>query len=234
MQFDFDFQFGENLDYNVDIVMCIDATGSMDHILDEVKRTALSFDKMFRDAMHASGKIVEQLRVKVIAFRDYIIDSEPMKESPFFVLPAQQSQFKAFLDGIEASGGGDEPENALEAIATALKTDWVTTGGKRRHVVLVFTDASALELNQRSGCKNYPHDLPKTLAELGDWWEGTSQYFSGNFEPKAGRMVIFCPRKEPWTQIHVWNNLWTSFSDSYGLDGTEMNAVISLLTGSVQ
>ena len=65
-------------DYNIDIIMCIDATGSMDPILDEVKKTALSFEGIFREAMESKGKMVDQLRVKVIAFRDYIIDSVPM------------------------------------------------------------------------------------------------------------------------------------------------------------
>lgn len=236
MQFDFDSQMtiGMNWDYNIDIVICIDATGSMDPILDEVKRTALAFNQMFRDAMLSSGKTVEQLRVKVIAFRDYIIDSEPMRSSDFFVLPDEERKFKDFLDSIEASGGGDEPENALEAIATALKSDWVTTGGKRRHVILLFTDASALPLNARSTCKDYPGDLPKSLEDLGAWWEGASQYYYSNYEAKSGRMVVFCPRKEPWLQMGIWNRYWATYSDKYGLDGIEMESVIGLLTGSVQ
>ena len=36
---------GQGLDYSVDIVMCIDATGSMDGIIEEVKSNALSFRK---------------------------------------------------------------------------------------------------------------------------------------------------------------------------------------------
>lgn len=221
-------------DYNVDIVMCIDATGSMDHVLDEVKRTALSFDEMFRNAMTLSQKTVDQLRVKVIAFRDYMVDSEPMKESRFFSLPGEREQFKSFVDNIAACGGGDEPENALEAIATALKSDWVMTGAKRRHVILLFTDASALELNQRAECKNYPTNLPKRLEELGDWWEGTSQYYYSNYQQKAGRMVMFCPRKEPWTKLENWNRVWINYSNKYGLSGTDMSDVINLLTGSIQ
>lgn len=222
-------------DYNIDIIMCIDATGSMDPILDEVKKTALSFEGIFREAMESKGKSVDQLRVKVIAFRDYIIDTVPMLESKFFVLPSERNQFKNFLDAIEASGGGDEPENALEAIATALGSDWVTTGSKRRHVILVFTDASALPLNERSGCKNYPTNLPKNLAELGSWWEGASQYYYSNYEPKSGRMVVFGPKKEPWIKMDTaWNRYWVSYSNECGLDGTKIQDVIDLLVGSVQ
>lgn len=227
---------GENrsFDYNIDIVMCIDSTGSMDPILDEVKRSALSFADFFRSEMEASGKTVDQLRVKVISFKDYMVDSEPMKESKFFVLPDENGAFKSFVDAIEASGGGDEPENALEAIATALNSEWVKTGAKRRHVVLLFTDASAHPLRHREGCPNYPENMPESLGELGNWWEGCSQYFYSNYEAKSGRMVVFGPKKEPWISMNIWNRYWVSYSQETGLNHTEMQDVISMLTGSVQ
>ena len=100
-------------DYCVDIVLCIDATGSMQPIIDEVKRNALSFHEKFKSCMDDAGKDVEQLRVKVIVFRDYICDSQPMVESDFYVLPDEKDKFHRFVEGIEACGGGDVPENAI-------------------------------------------------------------------------------------------------------------------------
>ena len=44
---------GQGLDYNVDIVMCIDATGSMASIIEDVKSNALSFYQKFVDEMEA-------------------------------------------------------------------------------------------------------------------------------------------------------------------------------------
>lgn len=161
--------------YNVDIVMCIDATGSMFPIIDKVKENALSFYQRFVDAMEESDKTVEQLRIKVIAFRDYGCDDKPMEESEFFTLPKQNEEFRACVSGITACGGGDAPENALEAIALALKSKWTTVGTKRRHVILVFSDAAALPLGARASSDNYPSDLPKDLPQLGAWWERTDQ-----------------------------------------------------------
>ena len=91
---------GQMGSYSVDIVMCIDATGSMSHILNEVKANALSFYQKFVDAMEEADKGVDQLRIKVIAFRDYGYDDQPMVESKFFVLPEQGEEFKAFVEGI--------------------------------------------------------------------------------------------------------------------------------------
>ena len=226
-------QIGQGGGYYVDIVMCIDATGSMSPILNEVKNNALSFYHRFIDAMTEEDKDVAQLRIKVIAFRDYGCDSEPMKESAFFVLPDQNAEFEAFVQGISASGGGDGPENALEAIALALKSDWTTGGTKRRHAVLVFSDAPALDLGARASAGSYPSGMPKDLAQLGAWWEGTDQELGSTYQPNAGRLVAFVPNANPWCDLQAWNRFWPAFSNAgTGLEEVDIQAVIDLLVGS--
>ena len=49
-------------EYCVDIVMCIDATGSMAPIINEVKDNALSFYQRFIDSMEENDKEVAELR----------------------------------------------------------------------------------------------------------------------------------------------------------------------------
>lgn len=225
---------GQGGEYCVDIVMCIDATGSMAPIIEEVKNNAMSFYQKFIDAMEENDKEVSELRIKVIVFRDYMCDSEPMVESEFFVLPDQNKAFRNFVEGIEALGGGDGPENALEAIALAIKSKWTTSAAKRRHVILVFTDAPALPLGERADCPNYPKDMPKNLAELGSWWEGTSQELSTTYNRKAGRLVAFVPNAEPWTELQAWNRYWPAFSPAgTGLADVDIETAIALLVGSV-
>jgi len=225
---------GQNMgDYNVDIVMCIDATGSMAPIINEVKNNALSFYEKFVEGMEDADKAVDQLRIKVIVFRDYICDTEPMVESDFFILPEQSTAFKKFVTDIEASGGGDGPENALEAIALALKSNWTTGGSKRRHAILVFSDAPALPLGERKDCPNYPKNLPNSLAQLGAWWEGTDQTLCSTYQPKAGRLVAFVPNAEPWTVLQAWNRYWPAFSPAgTGLADVDIQSAIDLLVGS--
>ena len=220
-------------EYCVDIVMCIDATGSMAPIIEEVKSNALSFYQRFIEAMEENDKEVEQLRIKVIVFRDYKADSEPMSESGFFVLPDQTDSFKSFVSSIEASGGGDTAENALEAIALALKSDWTTGGSKRRHAILVFSDAPALPLGDRKNCAGYPDGMPADIAELGSWWEGTTQTLSGSYQAKAGRLVAFVPNAEPWTEMQAWNRYWPAFSPAgTGLAEVDIQSAIDLMVGS--
>lgn len=232
LQFDFDEK--TDVTYYVDVVMCIDATGSMDPLLDEVRNTALTLNDRFMEAMEASGKHADQFRVKVVVFRDYMVDSEPMTASDFYVLPEQKSEFKNYLDAIEATGGGDEPENGLEAIATALQSDWVRKGEKQRHVVLMFTDASALELGARKGCPNYPDNLPQTFADLTDMWSCSSQFFTTTFKPEAARMILFVPNKEPWSRIDKsMDQVWVHYSNETGLKNINMNEIIDVLVASI-
>ena len=183
--------------------------------------------------MEENDKDVAELRIKVIVFRDYICDSEPMVESEFFTLPAQNAAFRSFVAGIEACGGGDGPENALEAIALALKSKWTTSGSKRRHAILVFSDAPALALGERSDCPNYPTGLPKNIAQLGAWWEGTDQSLGSTYQPKAGRLVAFVPNAEPWTELQAWNRYWPAFSPAgTGLPDVDIQSAIDLMVGS--
>lgn len=222
-------------DYNVDIVMCIDVTGSMAPVIDEVKKNALSLYGLFKEGMDAEGKPVDQVRVKVILFGDYGCDAEPMVESAFFNLPDQESEFKNFVNAIEPTGGGDIPENALEAIALALKSNWTTGGSNRRHVVAMFTDAPALSLGERRDCANYPSDMPADITQLADWFMNGSQAFTGNYQPTKGRLVCFVPNAEPWTLMDGnWGSrAWFAYSQAgKGLDNLSMQQIVDLIVGS--
>ena len=224
---------GQGMEYFVDIVMCIDATGSMGPIIGEVKSNAMSFYQKFLESMEDNDKEVSQLRIKVISFRDFGRDPEPITESQFFTLPEQNAEFEACVNGIEAKGGGDIPENALEALALALKSDWTTGGDNRRHVILMFSDAPALPLGARSG-GSYPAGMPSDLAQLGAWWSGTDQSIDSTFQPEKGRLVAFVPNAEPWEDLQAWNRYWPAFSPAgSGLDTVDIQAAIDLLVGSI-
>ena len=223
-------------EYNVDIVMCIDGTRSMYPIIDEVKANALSIYQKFVDQMEENDKDVSQLRIKVIVFRDYGCDDEPMVESQFYTLPEQNDEFRSFVNSIEAKGGGDLPENSLEAIALALKSDWTSTPGvKKRHTILVFSDAAALPLGERAGSPLYPAGMPTSLEQLGAWWHGSDQSLGSSYNPEYGRLVAFVPNAEPWTDMQVWNRYWAAFSPAgTGLKDVDIQAVLDLLVGSIK
>lgn len=218
--------------YHVDLVMCIDGTGSMSPVIAEVKKNAKTFHQKFIEKMEIEGKHVQQLRVKIITFRDYAkTDAPAMVESPFFLLGEDQGnqtdEFIAHVDAISAVGGGDLPENSLEALALAFKSDWCSEGDIRRHVTMMFTDATATPLGSMT-CPEYPSGMPASFAELREMWD------SQEMEIRAKRLLIYAPECEPWTDMVDWDNAFHMASSAgAGLPEVEMDTCIHMLVKSI-
>ena len=196
-----------SMDYTVDMVFCIDATGSMedfsggqDRIINMVKQNAVNFYSDFTDLMNRKGKHVRQLRVRIVAFRDYLADGEhAMLVTDFFLLPQQAKEFEACINSIHADGGGDIPEDGLEALAYAIRSKWTSEGTKKRQVIVVWTDAATHNLGFGNGSSYYPKGMPANLSELNDWWDGMNA--------NAKRLVLFAPDEEYWSYISQnWEN----------------------------
>ncbi|MBR1759273.1 MAG: VWA domain-containing protein [Lachnospiraceae bacterium] len=203
---------GNNATYTVDMVFCIDSTGSMESttgeqkkIINVVKENALNFYTDFKKKMEEEKKPLAQLRVRVISFRDYIADGPyAMKGTDFFLLPQQAAEFEECINGIHAEGGGDIPEDGLEALAYAMKSKWTTQGIKKRQVIVVWTDAGTHVLGFGKGSPYYPKGMPANLAELEDWWEEMDHY--------ARRLVIFSPL------TNYWNYIIDNFEQAYHME----------------
>ena len=222
---------GQALGYNIDIVMCIDVTGSM-RTIGTVRANALTLHSQIVTLANERETCISQLRVKVIAFRDYAVDSEPMLESKFFVLDEEKEEFLDFVSAIEHYGGGDTPENALEAMTLAFKSDWLRTGAIRRHVTIVFTDAPAKPLGtiDLAVCESYPEDMPKNMEELYAIWDDEEI-----MEKRAKRLIIFAPECEPWTEIGDWEGgvIHTPSMAGAGCGDIDMDDVLRLLFNSL-
>lgn len=216
--------------YNVDIIMCIDTTGSMQPVIDTVKRSALSFYDDLKRTLDSKSKIIDNLRVKIIDYRDIYVDGpSSIRESSFFRLPDDLAGFEAFVRPMTAQGGGDEPESGLEALSCAIQSDWVLEGHKQRHVIIVYTDASAHPLDAAiSKPAHYPPGLPRDFNELTDLWEEAMIH-------SAKRMILFAPDAYPWSEMASdWDNLvhWPSQAGD-GLSEVDYSTILDLIANSV-
>ena len=220
--------------YSVDICMCIDATASMGPFLDLVKKQALSFYDDLTAEMAKKDKYVDELRVRVIAFRDYKVDGvNAMLTSGFFSLPAQAKEFEEMLNGVDPIGGGDLPEDGLEALAYAIKSKWKQQAAKKRHVIVVWTDDGTHDLGFGKEAPNYPAKMPATFGELTQWW-GFSQC-PGLMDEQAKRLIVYAPAKEYWTTIaDTWNNTLLFKSQAgKGLDSLTYTEILDAIVGSI-
>jgi hypothetical protein len=206
----------------------------MSPIIQTVKENALRFYSDITKALDESGRHVDRMRVKVIGYRDVYDDpNTAFDESPFFEIPAQQSAFEEFVRSLKPTGGGDEPESGLEALAMALQSDWTREGSKRRHVTVLWTDASAHALERQSSAPSgYPSGLPKTLDELTDMWAGQT------LELSSKRLILFAPEAEPWSTIGAdeigWENtVWVASRAGQGLDELSYGEVVNAIVHSL-
>lgn len=243
---EFDMTAGTNTD--VDLVLCIDVTASMQPIIDTVKGMALSLYDDMVTALKIKRRKVNDFRVKVIAFRDYYCDGQfAMDESRFFSLPNETAAFSEYVLGLKADGGGDEPENALEAIALAMKSDWVhaiSENERARNIIIVFTDASAhpFEKAQDGITKFYPDNMLNSLADLRQAWEGQNQLDGRSLiddymmDQSAKRLIIYSPKDSyPWNEISNLHGVkMISIEPEKG--GRELNRQILLddIAGSIR
>jgi hypothetical protein len=220
------------LPYAVDIVFCIDATGSMEKMIDEVKANALKFEGDLKAAMENKQKMLSALRVRVIAFRDYEFDGpDAMVASPFYELPAQREAFLAFVSRIAADGGGDSEESSLEALSLAINSEWARAAGKRRQIIVLWTDDAGKKLEEMAAHPpaNYPRGMPASFGELTALWEGQTMSKVGK------RILVFAPDAYPWSQIQTeWQNSVHIVSKAgKGLKELDYNAVLHVITESI-
>jgi len=198
----------QGFEYHIDVVFCVDVTADMAPVLDHIKETVCRSPQILKGKLAAKGKIVNSLRVRVIAFRDFANDPDPMRASDFIEVEpnADLAGLESFINSLSAFGGGDEPESGLEALATAIMSDWTHKGDKQGHIIVMFTSASAHKLESRIGelPTEFKDLIPGSFDELTDRWNGDQ---SVRLIRSARRLLIVGPDAYPWNVINdAWGN----------------------------
>ena len=215
------FRTGDNV-LTVDVVMCIDVTGSMKDIINTVKRNAIDFYDLFNQSCEEEGIQLTGLNSQVIAFQDKNNDGPRwMNISPTYSLPSQKTEFNSFVNALYADDGGDIPESGLEALDIAFsKTDWGADDGYHRQVIILWTDAPYL-------IGSYYSDI--TLEGLKAKWDSM---------PSGRRLILFAPNGSgyynggDWAALDGWTNLIHETDLSSGFNNFEyiLKSIIGELT----
>lgn len=178
--------------HNVDIVFCIDGTGSMKLFVDNVKYIVKSYFSEILKEMALIGYEINSLRVKSIIFRDYDSEkSDAMVESPFFYLPEQEFEHEQFYEALKAFGGGDARENGLESLYYAMKSDF-RTGENDKQVIVLLSDNDALDLGERSNMESYPQNMVDQNG-LNDMWNCDAKVENYKLSNDKKRLIIVAP-----------------------------------------
>lgn len=221
-------------DRNVDIVFCIDGTGSMRDCIDTLKDNALKFQSDLSTYLQNNNTNITSLRVKLITFRDYGCDVNAMVETDFFELPLDDSDFKKALSEIIAIGGGDEPENGLEAIYYAMKSDFYTNP-KDRQIIVLFTDTDALPLLERQDTVNYPRDMADEFEFQNMWACSGRNAQTSKLRNKLKRLVMFAPVNTKYQQLsEIFEQTYFQQTEAGGgLKEINFDQIIKLIAASI-
>lgn len=142
---------GEEQGRAVDIVVVFDVTESMQPFIDGMKEATSDFaDRL--------GKANRDYRLGLVTFEDYVV-----RQDPIFTRSA--TEFKSWVGSLQAAGGGDIPENSLDALEAASKFPFRPDA---QAVIILITDAPNHFRGDGSE-KNNPYSrefTPLTVDEL--------------------------------------------------------------------
>ncbi len=204
----------------------------MTPIIDAVKANALRFYDDVQANLTNKGKHVDELRVRIIGFRDFhAAPDTAIQESSFFTLPAERAVFSSFVDSLIAEGGGDAPESGLEAVALAINSPWTTRGDRRRQVIVVWTDQPAHPLNFAVLPPDLASSVPTSFSALTDLWEDPQ----GPVGASSKRLILFAPDGPGWSDISAsWENVVHHPSQAGGgLSEVDYGTIIDSIGNSV-
>lgn len=216
----------------IDIVMCIDATSSMGPCIDNVRANAKTLYSQFVDKMKTEyNSVVEELRLQIVTFRDLECDVNAIVKSEWFELPTDNARFQRCLDAISARGGGDYKESGLEAFFTAMNTDWSAKGQDDRQVIVLFTDADAIDFDEKKNRTGY-----ETMCNA-DLFYSTWLCMRGNLNKmteRGKRGVFFAPADTVYSNLVKTMNRTIHYAvvPQNGMADVKFDDIIKMLCSS--
>lgn len=161
--------------------------------------------------MGESYKSIDQLRARLIVFREYLADgADAMLATRFFTLPQENDLFVRAVNSIMAFGGSGGCKDGLEALACAMSSEWTTDRDAwRRQVIVIWTDSGTHRIGHRAAAPNYPAAaMPRTFTELSALWANLPNQSGALTDLFSERLVLYAPEEPYWTTIFTnWANV---------------------------
>lgn len=140
----------------LDLVFCLDCTGSMGPYIEQAKRDIEEIARrVFASKLLADS---DDLRVGLVAYRDYRPQDFQEFEKKSFPFTSNMADIQRYLSGLKALGGGDGPEAVATAVYEAVtKMAWRRTGAR---VIVIITDAPPHGLGASGATDGFPKGDP--------------------------------------------------------------------------
>lgn len=200
---DFESPNKEEIDLYLDIAFCLDLTEGNDEIIGIMKKFCSFIKNNIYEYCYCFCTSLKRLRIKIISFGgiNSSVYSFP-SDSGFFEAPGELAFLEDFLDEIEVKYNRCGKRNTLEALTTALKSDWsvsVDEYDRLRHCIVILTDGKIQTVentyNSKFDCfanKQNPYENPL------DFFEKKQQDFLAKSVRHSVRLFVFSPDDEFW------------------------------------
>ena len=131
----------------VDIVFVMDVTESMQPYIDAIKQNMVNF-------AHDLASNNRDYRLGLVTFEDYVVSKYPDCNCPYQkTMTSDVNQFINWVGTLHASGGGDIPEDQLDALAYASSFPFRP---QAQGIIIIITDAPPH--HKSDGSANTQHD----------------------------------------------------------------------------
>ncbi len=123
----------------LDVVFVFDATSSMKPYVDQAKQRIRDVIAIISGLLSSDGRPPQNLRFGVVAFKDYG-DEYGVEVVRVLTLTRELEEVETFINRIQVSGGGDEPEPTHLALLAATDARMGWSKG-RKNVIILVSDA---------------------------------------------------------------------------------------------
>lgn len=239
--------------YTVDVVMLMDISGSMSDELGMVKENAKDFYNLFKGKCDEKNINLLGLTTQVVTFSDINVDREyALNKSDVYnmLVEEEHNAFETYVNQIDLTYGGDTPESALEALATAFqRSSWGPDDGLHRQVFILWTDATYKTINEGI-CMNYEYDEDgQPIYDEEGYPVGTPMYTAWSYDqvhamwdgmPSGRRMILFAPygtwgdsNEGDWALMDEWKNVYheANSTESFNNFGKSLDYIIEEMIG---
>ncbi len=176
----------------LDIVLVIDATDSMGPFIDDLH----DFVPALYGRLDAARETLPlSVRIRIVDFADYMSEGDDtLHESDFFEMPEDMDKLLAYTSYIRYDmRGADMPENALEGLWLAMRSDFRTPTPFGAHIIVMLTDAMPLRLQERADCIGYDSEnTPSDIQEMEDIWNDPGDVGLSLSGRSSHRELILC------------------------------------------
>lgn len=167
--------------HNVNICFVMDTTGSMHSHMVAVKAQIHSIvDGVKRMGCRIAG-------LAFVSYKDWCDGADRVQVKGF---SPDVDEFRAYVDGIKAGGGGDEPEDVLGGLRAASELPWANDGSCK--IVFHIGDAPPHGTQFYSGSDSLPsghREDPSPAALFRAFNSQGAMYFFGKINRSTDRML---------------------------------------------